>query len=413
MKTYRALLLSIALTALTLLWMSPVRSQCSAPTLSFNSPQLISGTDGAIGAVYRFPSVIPGVDALITIMDISGGASLAEIDNTTGAGYYDAFQPYVWAGANDTSYIDWKISFVHAGTMIDTTLACLAVTAIDVDGDNVQLKEFVEAATPGSFGVDPFSVLTVSFDGVKSKAIGQITTIPLIDTNHREAMFQMNFTNIHQLLYRNGAITTGGSQVRQTCIYFKPFFQEYILLPVKMQSFSLNMLGEGNQLSWVTSEEQQLKQYILQKSTDGTNWRDINTQWPQYGNATNRYSFMDREQLNAACWYRIKQTDQKNRTTYSKIIFAPAKESTSRGVIHNSVISDQLNIQLEISRSASYQISIVDASGKIVSSQLSNLSAGIHRFSIPVSAGLPKGLYLLSVRNNNEHSTYTGKLIKM
>jgi hypothetical protein len=180
-----------------------------------------------------------------------------------------------------------------------------------------------------------------------------------------------------------------------------------------MQSFSLNTMGEGNQLNWVTSEEQQLKHYTLQKSTDGSQWKDINTQWPQYGNATNRYSYIDREQLNVGSWYRIKQTDQKNRATYSKIIFAPATEKVSRGVIHNSVINDQLNIQVETDRPASYQISIVDASGKVISTQVKNLSAGAHRFSIPVSAGLPKGLYLLSVRNNIEHSAYTGKLIKM
>lgn len=413
MKTYRAFLKSILLATILLIGIDSARSQCSAPTLSFNNPQLISGTDGAVNAVYRFPSVIPDVDALVTIIGLSGGASLAEIDNTTGAGYYDAFQPYVWAGANDTSYIDWQISFVKAGTFIDTTLACLAVTAIDVDGDNSQLKEFVEAATPGSFGVDPFSVLSVSFDGVKSKAIGQITTIPLIDTSHREAMFQMNFTNIHQLLYRNGAITTGGSQIRQTCIYFKPFFQEYILLPVRMQRFTLNTTSEGNQLSWVTSEEQQLKYYTVQKSTDGNQWKDINTQVPQYGNTSNRYVYTDREQLNVSTWYRIKQTDQKNRVTYSKIIFAPGQQKNAQGVIHNSVVTDQLNIQLEATRSATYRISITDGSGKVLLSQDRQVSAGINRMSIPVSSGLPKGLYLLTIRNNSQYSTYSGKLIKL
>lgn len=413
MKTYRAFLKSILLAAILFIGIKSARSQCSAPTLSFNNPQLISGTDGAVNAVYRFPSVIPDVDALVTIMGLSGGASLAEIDNTTGAGYYDAFQPYVWAGANDTSYIDWKIAFVKAGTFIDTTLACLAVTAIDVDGDNSQLKEFVEAATPGSFGVDPFSVLSVSFDGVKSKAIGQITTIPLIDTNHREAMFQMNFTNIHELLYRNGAITTGGSQIRQTCIYFKPFFQEYILLPVRMQSFTLTATSEGNQLSWITSEEQQLKYYTLQKSTDGSHWKDINTQVPQYGTTTNKYVYVDREQLNVSSWYRIKQTDQKNRITYSKIIFAPVKESQGRGMVYNSVVSDLLTIQLEASRPSTFQISIMDATGKIVSQETRNLSTGINHINIPMSSQLPKGLYLLSVRNASERASFSGKLVRM
>ena len=150
--------------------------------------------------------IIPRVDAHIENLDLEDGASLSEIDNTAGAGYYEAFQPYVTAPANPTSYLDWKITFKVTGTNTDSLLACLAVTTVDIDGDNVALQEFVEAATHGSFAVDPYTNVQISFDGIRSRAVGQVTTIPLIDTEHCEAMFKLNFSNINAPEYLNGAI---------------------------------------------------------------------------------------------------------------------------------------------------------------------------------------------------------------
>ncbi|HKH61531.1 MAG TPA: hypothetical protein VKA49_11905, partial [Flavitalea sp.] len=47
-----------------------VKSQCSAPTMTFHSPVLISGTDGQQGAVYLFQNVLPGVDAHIEVLGL-------------------------------------------------------------------------------------------------------------------------------------------------------------------------------------------------------------------------------------------------------------------------------------------------------------------------------------------------------
>src|SRR5688572_33359409 len=215
---------SIAATLLFFLFINNSWSQCSnPPSLVFANPVLVNGIPGEIGSTWRFSNVAPGLDCYIRILALGNGAQLGEIDNTT-QGYYDAWQPYVTAGANDTSYLDWHISFKIGGTNTDTVLPCLAVTAVDVDGDNSALKEFIRAATPGAYAVDAFTVLTVTFDGTYNTATGQITTIPAIDTNHREAMFQMNFANVSSLIYRNGSISTKSTvDVRHTCIYFKPF----------------------------------------------------------------------------------------------------------------------------------------------------------------------------------------------
>src|SRR5688572_4209289 len=136
MKAIPTLCLKSIIAVICILSAATATAQCSnAPTLKFFSPVLISGTDGQPGAVYRFANVAPGLDAHITVTALHGGAILYNIDDSAGIGYYDAFQPYIGAAANDTSFIDWKITFKKGGTDTDSMLPCLAVTGVDVDGD--------------------------------------------------------------------------------------------------------------------------------------------------------------------------------------------------------------------------------------------------------------------------------------
>lgn len=227
-RRYAALLIAILL-ALT------ASSQCISPSMVFTDPTLISGRSGRIGAIYKFSNVAVGVDATIEVINLVGGAGLNQMDNTT-QGYYNAWQPYVTAGANDTSYLDWKITFKKAGTMQDTILACLSITAVDIDGDGSRLKEFIKASTPGAYAVDPNTSLQVSFDGTNSLAIGGVATVASIDTAAKMYMFQMNFKNVTTIQYRNGSISTKTTtDVRHTCIYFKPFFQNGLVMLQEQQ----------------------------------------------------------------------------------------------------------------------------------------------------------------------------------
>lgn len=219
----------MALLTAMLLFVSAL-PQCISPSMVFADPTLIDGRSGRIGAIYKFSNVAAGVDATIEIRDLVGGAGFSQMDNTT-QGYYNAWQPYVTAGANDTSYLDWKITFKKAGTLIDTMLSCLSITAVDIDGDGSRLKEFIKASTPGAYAVDPYTSLNVSFDGTNSLAIGGVATVASIDTAAKKYMFQMDFRNVSTILYRNGSISTKSTtDVRHTCIYFKPFFKSGLIV---------------------------------------------------------------------------------------------------------------------------------------------------------------------------------------
>ena len=395
------------------LFSTEVAAQCESPTLRFHSPLLLSGTAGDEGAIYLFQQVIPGVDAHIEIVGIFGGATLYNIDDSTGIGYYDAFQPYVGAAPNDTSYIDWKISFKVSGTNTDTMLACLAVTGVDVDGDGAYLREFIEAATPGSIAIDPFSILNVSFDGVRSKAVSTIYNIPLIDTAHHEAMFQMNFQNISTLLYRNGAISTYGSQqIRQTCIYFKPFFQEFYLLPAKILSFTGRRDGAFNQINWTATTEDDVRDYILQKSLNGTDWKDLRIVM-SIGSATvNNYSVIDPEKNIGDTYYRLKQMNTKVGFVYSKIIRINSANSTPQNITHNTLVKNTVTLQIYGTTREDYTIEQYTITGSKIKQDRVEIYPGINSLAVEFSSRALPGTYVLVIKNNKGQKIYSSRVIK-
>lgn len=391
------------------------RAQCSAPTLSFHSPVLLTGTDGQPGAVYLFQNVIPNVDAHIEILGLYGGATLYNIDDSAGIGYYDAFQPYVGAAANDTSFIDWKITFKVGGTNDDTALACLAVTGVDVDGDGAYLQEFIEAATPGSIAVDPFTILNVTFDGVRSKAVSTIYNIPLIDSAHHEAMFQMNFTNISTLLYRNGAISTYGSQqIRQTCIYFKPFFSTstYTLLPVKLLSFTARHAGNYTRVEWSASNEIDTKRYIVQKSADGRTWSDIETINAAGSKAVNNYAVVDKEEIAAKSYYRLKQVDSHDRVTYSKIISMENSTTLEKLVSHNTVVRDAINFQIQSTVKDEYTVGYFSVTGRKIRQDKLQINPGVNSKTVHITSEFSPGIYFVVIKNSIGAQVHSSKLVK-
>jgi hypothetical protein len=387
-------------------------AQCVAPDMSFHSPELIAGTDNQIGAVYLFRDVMAGVDAQIKINDLVGGAVLNNIDDSTGPGYYDAFQPFVDAPANSTSYLEWAITFKKAGTNTDTILSCFAITGVDVDGNGVDLKEFIEAATPGSYALDPFTTLAFSFDGVRSKAVSDINVFLSIDTANRTAMFQMNFSNISTLIYRNGAISNHGSvMTRQTCIYFKSFFNNFtLLLPVKLLSFSGQATASGNQLSWSATDETDAAAYVLQKSSDGNNWQDLTSQIPGKF-ATNRYFVTDNDKA-SMLYYRVCILTRTGVKQFSKIVKLQRNSVTAASFLPGRFVAGGLSLTFSNPGADSYEFSLWTMNGQRISKQQLSVHAGNNSVMIDAGSNPAPGIYLLTVKNSRGELIHQAKLLR-
>src|SRR5436190_18484780 len=102
----------------------------SQPDYDFRNPTLVSGTDKQIGAVYLFQTVKPGVDAFVTIKDITGGIILNTIDG--GSGYAEALQPVLDVPPYANGYVEFDVDFVFAGTSTAMIQVEVPATPIDV-----------------------------------------------------------------------------------------------------------------------------------------------------------------------------------------------------------------------------------------------------------------------------------------
>lgn len=165
-------------------------------------------------------------------------------------------------------------------------------------------------------------------------------------------------------------------------------------LEVKMGILSGTITGNNQALlRWNTYNERNNKGFEIQRSTDGKNFGYAGFV-PSLGtkgnsNTEQAYSFNDPAPATGRLYYRLKQTDYDNSTTYSNTISLAAGATAFSLIATPNPVHDRLNIQIQ-GRAPMARIQITDLSGKVCRSiQLNDLTTTIDMSS------LASGIYVL------------------
>lgn len=232
--TARLIACLVAAIAMVALGSAPARAQTTQiclgrviTTLDFSStPTRVSGTNLAVGAVYRYSTVNTGIDALVQIVALNNGATLTTIDNNTApaTGQPDLrpfFNPEL--GGSNARSADFQITFVVAGT--NTALPFdFAATAIDVDGDSASLREYAEFQNiyaeyllnnPTNLSVN---ATTPSTGNTRFESTSTFTA-PGIDPTANQNIVATFYSQKSGFRYRIGTLGSGSS-VRLTSLQF-------------------------------------------------------------------------------------------------------------------------------------------------------------------------------------------------
>ena len=187
-------------------------SSYAQPDYYFNTGSLVSGTDRQIGAKYLYQNVKPGVDAFVTIADITAGISVDTFD--AGAGYKEALQPTIRIAGNTKGYMEMKFQFVIGGTSTPMVQFEIPSTCIDVDG-NATINEFDEISMGTGAYVDYDQLggqLAVTYKPgwTVGTNIGNVD-YPGRDTSARAVMFSVINASQSSIVIRVGASNTSSS----------------------------------------------------------------------------------------------------------------------------------------------------------------------------------------------------------
>lgn len=379
----------------------------------FMNASLISGVDGEINAVYKFPNIASGLDAWITLVDKQGGASLSGIDNFSGGNGYDiAWQPFVNAVGNDTSSIGWLIQFKKAGTSTDTTLQNVAITGIDIDG-TTSLREFVEATRPYSYSLATVTTLTMEELDSSYRATGDYAVISNIDTSRTEAMYQINYSSISAFYYRTGAISTKSSdEVRQHALMFNSTLSNNTTttsaLPVNLVYFTPIAKSTYVELNWATASEVNNDYFTIERSRDGKTFEEILRKKGAGSSTTiKKYLGMDNNPLPGYNYYRLKQTDFDGKFEYfpvKAVRFGSVKTEQGFSIKNTAPnpFTNTFTINYFVEKEGAVDIQLYSSSGQMVYTTAINAQEGVNIYTYEDTSGLPPGIYILKMTTNGE-----------
>ena len=208
---------------------------CPAPTFDFENPSLVSGTYGGVNSVYRFDDVLTNVDAIVTIVSKSHNdiviSSLDEPAITNG-GYDWAFQPiidYDWYNGDGTSdpigdrSVTFQFDFVDASTSSAVNIALMHMTAVDIDGNGFDLREFVESSAFQAYEIQSPSELNLSGS---LRAMGDYPAHDGVEETALTTMISYVFENKSSIQVTYGANMNASAddltaEERLNCLYFK------------------------------------------------------------------------------------------------------------------------------------------------------------------------------------------------
>jgi len=178
-------------------------------------------------------------------------------------------------------------------------------------------------------------------------------------------------------------------------------------LPLKMGEFSASKQAAGIKLDWETLHEQNTSYFDVERSGNGSDFTAIGkVNAKGYSASKEQYNFIDAAPFAGTNYYRLKLVDADNRISYSSTIVIKNSNAVVNIEVFPNPVSDLLQVQLPAKQNGSANISITDATGKIVFTKPVQLSTGNNATSIPVRQ-LPNGVYQFTLENKEGKQTKT------
>lgn len=160
-----------------------------------------------------------------------------------------------------------------------------------------------------------------------------------------------------------------------------------ITLPVQWKAFTASLLGGKTQLSWITSSEENTRDFQIEHSIDNRNWTVIGTVAAQGNSNTERHYQHDHlHPTKGSNFYRIVQFDLDGRRTFSAVRHVQVDAIGSWTLLEQPVRNQTLRLQA----TEAGRLSLFNSNGALLLQ--AQLQEGINQIKLP---SLAAGVYYL------------------
>lgn len=170
---------------------------------------------------------------------------------------------------------------------------------------------------------------------------------------------------------------------------------QFVVLPVKLISFSGSRDNDHIILQWVTSNEDRGDQFEIERSIDGLHFEKIGTVISR-GSTNNQYRFTENI-IAPVLHYRIKIVAAAGNHFYTNIIAFKNNNNLFNDILVMNSVTGKVTLQAMMQKADNLALTLIDLSGKKWLQKRIAVNAGTNQLNILLPSGCTSGIYILQV----------------
>ncbi len=176
-------------------------------------------------------------------------------------------------------------------------------------------------------------------------------------------------------------------------------------LPLELKSFTGQVSGNVNLLSWETLTEKNVQFHIVERSLDGTRWSEVGRVAGKADSQVSvKYSLQDKAPL-ARAYYRLRSVDFDGKENLSSSIVLTRKgDNFGITSVYPSPTTSNVTVQFNSTEEEKVTVRVMDMTGRLVMEQVTDAIKDINELPITLT-GLQSGVYSVTVSNSTTVST--------
>ncbi|MGN6265109.1 MAG: T9SS type A sorting domain-containing protein [Ginsengibacter sp.] len=185
---------------------------------------------------------------------------------------------------------------------------------------------------------------------------------------------------------------------------FKIVFRQMSALPVTITSITATAKNPDNIIQWGVANESGIKEYEIEKSTDGNQFNQIQVV-KAVNSVKGKYEVTDNNVNSGPNYYRIKILSVDGNGTYTQVVkVINGKQQGTISIYPNPINDDVIHLQLNNQPPGIYKIKLYNAAGQLLISKNISYAGGSSAENIKCD-NFPKGIYQLQINkpDGNKH----------
>lgn len=177
-----------------------------------------------------------------------------------------------------------------------------------------------------------------------------------------------------------------------------------VIVAIKLGYFKGALIDKKAILTWESTFEQDIRQFIIEKSTDGRNFTPYKYMDPKNVSGS-IYNAEDETLANGINFYRLKVINMDGSINYSVVVkINYTKGSPSTWSIYPNPASVGTSVVFHSSVSKNIELSVLDITGKLISRKSMRINSGLTKLNIPAEK-LSQGMYLVKIADGDNIET--------